>query len=75
MGKIRHLDTVDLWVQEKIRTGRVELLKVPGQENPADIMTKYVDKGLMSKMLVKMGMMPLEGRAKCAPAIMGVSPI
>ena len=75
MGKIRHLDTADLWVQEKIRTGRVELLKVPGQENPADIMTKYVDKGLMSKMLVKMGMMPLEGRAKCAPAIMGVSPI
>ena len=28
MGKIRHLDTTDLWVQEKIRTGRVELLKV-----------------------------------------------
>ena len=75
MGKIRHLDTTDLWVQEKIRTGRVELLKVPGQENPADVMTKYVDKGLMSKMLMKMGMMPLEGRAKCAPAIAGVSPI
>ena len=75
MGKIRHLDTADLWVQEKIRTGRVELLKVPGQENPADVFTKYVDKGLMSKMLTKMGMVPLAGRAKCAPAIAGSSPV
>ena len=50
-GKIRHPDTADLWVQEKIRTSRVEQLKVTGQENPADVMTKYVAKGLMSKKL------------------------
>ena len=68
MGKIRHLDTTDLWVQEKIRSGRVELLKIPGAENPADVMTKYVDRALLEKMVSKMGMTKLSGRAKCAPA-------
>ena len=69
MGKIRHLDTTDLWVQEVIRSGRVELVKVPGVDNPADVLTKYVDKSLMTKMLDNMGMSKLDGRAKCAPAI------
>ena len=50
MGKIRHLDCTDLWVQEVVRTGRVELLKVPGADNPADVLTKYVEKPLMTKM-------------------------
>ena len=69
MGKIRHLDCTDLWVQEVVRTGRAELLKVPGADNPADVLTKYVEKPLMTKMLNKMGMKSLTGRAKCAPAI------
>ena len=69
MGKIRHLDTTDLWVQEVVRSGRVQLLKVLGAENPADVLTKYVDKAIMTKMMAKMGMKQLSGRAKCAPAI------
>ena len=69
MGKIRHLDTTDLWVQEVIRSGRVQLDKILGTENPADVLTKYVDRPLMDKMLCKMGMQKLDGRAKCAPAI------
>ena len=69
MGKIRHLDCTDLWVQEIIRTGRIELLKISGDDNPADVLTKYVEKPLMTTMLNKMGMKSLTGRAKCAPAI------
>ena len=68
MGKIRHLDTTDLWVQEVVRSGRVELVKVLGAENPADIFTKYVERPLLQKMLEKIGMRQLEGRAACAPA-------
>ena len=69
MGKIRHLDTTDLWVQEVVRSGRVELVKVLGSENPADVLTKFVDRPLLDKMLAKMNMQKLDGRAKCAPAI------
>ena len=69
MGKIRHLDVSDLWCQEKIRTGAVTLVKVLGTENMADIMTKYVDRPILSKMLDKLNLSMIEGRAECAPAV------
>jgi hypothetical protein len=71
MGKIRHLDVEDLWCQEKVRSGAVNLLKVPGVDNPADIMTKYGPREVLDKMLRLMNMKKLEGRAECAPAAAG----
>ena len=68
LGKIRHLDTSDLWVQEKVRSGQIELVKVLGSDNPADMMTKYVERPILTKMIAKSGMIALSGRAKCAPA-------
>ena len=71
LGKVRHLDVADLWAQEKVRTGVVTLCKIPGSENPADIMTKNVERPILEKMLAKMNMVPLPGRAACAPAAAG----
>ena len=71
LGRIRHLATTDLWIQEKIRDGKMELVKILGTENPGDIFTKYVDKTTMEAALVKMGMVFQEGRSPIAPAIMG----
>ena len=72
LGKIRHLHTCDLWVQEQTRTGRVLLEKVLGTENPADIFTQYVDQVIMSKALKTMNCEYKEGRAKAAPDTMGL---
>ena len=69
LGKIRHLDVEDLWVQSKVRDKIVDLVKVAGVDNPADILTKYVERPLIQKMLATMGMLQLSGRAKCAPEI------
>ena len=74
LGKIRHLDTTDLWVQGKCRSGQVELVKVLGSENPADMMTKYLDRPLLAKMISKSNMVQLEGRARCAPAAASAKP-
>ena len=41
MGKLRHLDTHTLWIQHAVRSGRVDLRKVLGEANPADIFTKH----------------------------------
>ena len=72
MGKIRHLDCTDLWVQEQIRVGAIELLKIPGVDNPADAFTKYVDNGILTKAMKALNMVKLSGRAKCAPDTMGI---
>ena len=42
LGKLRHIDTNCLWVQQKVRDGSVELRKVRGEVNPADVFTKHL---------------------------------
>ena len=41
LGKLRHLDTHTLWIQHAVRLGRVDLRKVDGEVNPADLLTKH----------------------------------
>ena len=42
LGKMRHIEIRDLWLQKEVREGKVEVYKVPGTENPADLMTKIL---------------------------------
>ena len=72
LGKVRHLATTDLWIQDQVRSRKIELLKVLGTDNPADVLTKYVNRQAMEKALNAMGMCVLSGRPACAPAAMGV---
>ena len=39
---MRHIEIRDLWLQKEIREGKVEVHKVLGSENPADLMTKIL---------------------------------
>ena len=64
LGKLRHLDVEDLWVQAKVRNKEVELCKVLGTENPADMFTKYVDHPILSKAVQQMGLYAEAGRPK-----------
>ena len=69
LGKIRHLATADVWVQDRIKKGDFQLLKVPGVANPADILTKHVDRTILDKHMVSMNLKFEEGRAASAPSI------
>ena len=41
LGKLRHLDTHTLWVQQAVRAGRIDLRKIAGEASPADLFTKH----------------------------------
>ena len=71
LGKIRHLDCTDLWIQDKIRSKKMKLSKVLGTDNMADVLTKYVDKKTMDAALVRMNLIRKTGRPACAPVAMG----
>ena len=43
LGKLRHIELNQLWLQEKVNSGKIEIEKVKGTENPADALTKYKD--------------------------------
>ena len=73
LGKVRHLATADLWIQEKIKSREIDIQKMLGSENPADALTKYIDRATMMKIMKQLNMVPMSGRPQCAPAAMGVN--
>ena len=42
LGKMRHIDVKELWLQEAVCRGKIRLHKVLGTANPADLFTKYL---------------------------------
>jgi hypothetical protein len=42
LGRMRHLEVRHLWLQEAVAGQRVQVRRVPGEENPADLLTKYL---------------------------------
>ena len=41
IGKVRHIEVNQLWLQDKVSSGTITLTKVVGTENHADILTKH----------------------------------
>ena len=69
IGKVRHLRTQGLWVQECRVTGRLAYHKVLGSKNPSDVLTKHVPGDLLDKHLETIGARIAGGRAETAPEI------
>ena len=69
LGRVRHLATADLWVQQRVRSGEISVSKWPSKDNVADIGTKGVDSQTLTKHLLSLGFAQLEGRAQCTPEL------
>ena len=52
---MRHLEIRDLWLQKEVKDGRLIVDKTPGMDNPADLMTKYLNTGDIDHRLRGMG--------------------
>eukprot|EP00973_Karenia_brevis_P040247 5558917-Karenia_brevis.AAC.1 len=59
---MRHLEIRDLWLQKELYDGKLVVEKVPGEENPADLMTKVLSvkdiESRMSSMSIERKSMP-----------------
>ena len=69
LGRVRHLDVTDLWLQGKVRSKDIIVEKVAGADNPADALTKALARPILVKHLMFMGLHPEEGRAASAPKL------
>jgi hypothetical protein len=70
LGKLRHIDTQCLWLQQKVRSGAIELRKVKGTENPADLFTKHLANANTVEALLKLFSLEYRGgRAETAPRL------
>ena len=71
VGRVRHLDTRLLWIQDKVKDGEITIYKIDGSINPSDILTKYLTSDVMISHLIRMGCTMLDGRAALAPNVCG----
>ena len=69
LGRIRHVDTQSLCLQQALRKRRLGLGKVLGTENPSDLMTKHVNSKLLGEHVRSMGCEFVDGGAELAPQI------
>ena len=69
LGRTRHLDVQDLWIQDEITQGRLKLEKVGTKNNPADILTKVLPRDVMLKHLLALDIKLGQTRAMKAPEL------
>ena len=72
VGKIRHLDVATLWLQEQEARKRMQMVKIKGSNNPADLFTKGLTEEVILSHLSKMNLEYMTGRAGVATKLMSL---
>ena len=68
-GKARHIQVQYLWIQEKIKSGELDMKKVDTKKNVADLLTKALGTELFEAHVKSMGFIFMDGRAGEAVSI------
>ena len=69
VGKLRHIEVTQLWLQDRVFKGDLKLTKVPGTENLADGLTKYIGSEYLRWHVSKVGQRVRGGRHAEAPTV------
>ena len=66
VGRTRHIDVGALWVQQKVWQERLQVQKIAGKLNPADMFTKNVPKEVCVGHMSRLGFKHATGRSELA---------
>jgi len=69
LGKVRHIDVNQLWLQDNIDKGQLDLEKVDGKRNLADALTKTVDSEDLKMHIEGVGLLFRRVRHEQAPEV------
>jgi len=67
LGKIRHIEVNQLWLQEKVNSGEIQVMKVKGEGNLADGLTKALEGPGVKKHVFLTGQEIVQGRHILTP--------
>ena len=68
-GKVRHIEVCQLWVQDMVASGKVDINKTGTQLNLAEALTKYVDSSTMEYHIAQTGGHVRQDRHRDAPKV------
>ena len=60
IGKLKHTDVAYLWVQDEIRSQRIQVRRIRSEENVADLGTKPLSKTVIAKHCLTLGYMNMD---------------
>ena len=66
-GKMRHVRLGHLWIQQKVEEKELDVRKVAGASNPADLLTKILNGRRIDEIMYQLGCEFRSGRAQAAP--------
>ena len=69
LGKVRHIETGYLWLQDVVSMKRLSVRKVQGTNNPADLGTKHLKAEDIARHLKFLGFEFRGGRSTAVPSI------
>ena len=69
LGKVRHIEVNQLWIQDKVASGEIMLCKVKGTVNKADALTKHVMGEELSRHMNDTCIKAADGRHHIAPEV------
>ena len=75
LGGIRHIKVNQFWLQDKVNNGTIEIEKVKGETNRADVLTKFIDGESLKRQLDWTGQPINVGRHPLAPKWSGNDPL
>ena len=67
LGKVRHIEVTQLWLQQKVQDKHILLSKVDGKKNIADALTKYLTNDGITKHVEATMQSQREGRHPLMP--------
>ena len=70
LGKVRHVQTRYLWIQERVVAKDLAIIKIKGVDNPSDILTKAVSADTIEKHMRKLSQIFRHGRAEGAKEVL-----
>ena len=71
MGAVRHLETSQMWIQDRVFRRDLEVEKIGGKSNIADALTKHVDAKDLAMHVEGIKMEKRDGRHPEAPEVAG----
>ncbi len=68
-GRVRHIEVRELWVQDRVAKGELMIVKLRGEDNVADGLTKHVDKQKMEQYMKACGIARRSCRHELSPML------
>lgn len=75
LGKNRHIETHELWLQDVVDRKRIELHKIKNSFNPADMFTKYLSRADMDLIVDRLDHAYEQGRSEIAPELSNINEV